>query len=386
MTTPRVLVVSGSAGHGHVMAAEAITEALHAGHPGVDAAHLDALTRMAVTYSRIYRWGYVELVDKHPILWRLLYDATDRRLSKVGHMFTVMGGRRFIDAVRKWNPDVVLCTHFLAPELISRAMRKGKLKPRLEVVVTDHDVHRMWYWPEVAHYYVGSDPVKARLAMRYGVPDEHISVTGIPVRKMFTKRHNKPVVRERYGIDPDRPVVVFLSGGFATGRMGAAITGIWMERRDAQVIAICGRNARLRRRIAALPRPTGAVLRPLGFTRDVAEVLAIADVVVGKSGGISTSECAAMGKPLVVSGAIPGQEERNAYALARAGAGVFAPTPEEVRFHVGRLLEDPKLLRSMSRAAKAFGRPNAAADVAAAVAAAAAPRRAQTGPHFHGAV
>lgn len=385
MPTPRVLVVSGSAGHGHVMAAEAVMAALRSQHAELDASHLDALTRMAATYARIYRWGYVRLVDRHPLLWRLLYGLTDKKPTRLGHWLTVLGGRRFIQAVRRWNPDVILCTHFLAPELLSRALRKGHIESKLHVLITDHDVHRVWHWPEVERYYVASDEVKARLALRFGVETDAIDVTGIPVRPQFSKRRNLAAARERYGIDPDRPTVVFLSGGFAAGNMADAITGIWLERRDTQIIAITGRNARMRRRLAALPRPTGAALRVLGFTRHVAEVVALADLVVGKAGGISTSEITALGKPFVVSAAIPGQEERNTMALAQAGAGVWAPTAEEVRLHVARLLDDPKALRAMARASKRFGRPKAAVAIADALAASVGPALGPPGPLFHGA-
>jgi processive 1,2-diacylglycerol beta-glucosyltransferase len=146
--------------------------------------------------------------------------------------------------------------------------------------------------------------------------------------------------------------------------MGQCIQGLWADRPDLQVIAVCGRNVRLRRRIAALPRPEGGTIHPLGFRDDVPDLMAVADLVVGKSGGLSMSECTAMGRPFVVNSCIAGQEERNADALVAAGAGVKALTPEEVRWHVVRLLARPDDLRAMAARARAFGRPAAADDIA----------------------
>jgi processive 1,2-diacylglycerol beta-glucosyltransferase len=168
--------------------------------------------------------------------------------------------------------------------------------------------------------------------------------------------------------------------------MGQAILGLWRDRRDVQVIAVCGRNERLRRRIARLPRPAGAILHPLGFVQDVRGLMEVADVVVGKSGGISTAECMAAGRPLVISASIPGQEERNADAVVEAGAGVRALSPEEVRYRTGILLEDPDLRAAMARRARLFGRPDAAAEVADAVVRGLVPEELPVGPRFHGAV
>lgn len=383
---PRVLVVSGSAGHGHTMAGVAVTQALRSRHRQLEVAHIDAVGRMWTAYKHIYRWGYVQLVDKHPILWRGLYEITNRKTSAVTHALTVLAGRSFVRLCRRWRPQAIVCTHFLAPEILSRALRRGRLQSELHIVVTDHDTHRVWYWPEVTRYYVATDLVKARLAYTYGVPQARIAVTGIPVRAAFTSEPDPLPVRLTYGLDPNRPTLLFLSAGFAAGGMRRAILGVWRERRDVQVIAVCGRNGRLRRRVAALPRPEGATLHALGFVEDVRGLMAVADMVVAKSGGITVAECMAAGKPLVVSGSIPGQEERNADAVVEAGAAVRALTPEEVRWRVAGLLAEPARLRDLALAARAFGRPEAAGLVADAVAAAVRTDEIPRGPRFHGAV
>lgn len=384
MSSPRVLVVSGSAGHGHVMAARALTTVLRRRHAALDVVHVDAVAKTAHWYRRTYRWSYVRVVDRHPLLWRKVYESTDRQSSSVGHWLSMAGGRRFIRLCMRWKPHVIVCTHFLAPELLAPAIRSGRIQARLQAVVTDHDIHRIWYWPEISRYYVASELVQARLALRYGVPESKIAVTGIPVRPGFGRRHDKVAIRARYGLHPDRPIVLFLSGGFAAGPMRRSILGLWMERRDIQILAVCGRNERMRRQVAALPRPAGAVLHALGFVEHPDELMAISDLVVSKSGGITTSECMASGKPLFISASIAGQEERNADAVVEAGAGYRTLTAEEVRWRGARLLEDPKRLRAMSRAAKRMGRPGAAADISDRIAADLLPP-VDVRPHFHGA-
>ncbi len=142
--------------------------------------------------------------------------------------------------------------------------------------------------------------------------------------------------------------------------MAASILGIWQDRPDVQVVAVCGRNVRLARRIADLPRPEGGTLHVLGFRDDVPDLMTVADLVVGKSGGLTTSECLALGKPFVVSHAIAGQEERNAEAVLGGGGGVKAPTPKRSAGTSSASSARPDDLRAMAARARAMGRPEAA--------------------------
>jgi processive 1,2-diacylglycerol beta-glucosyltransferase len=361
---PRVLVVTATAGHGHARAARAVAAALRTRHPQLDVAEVDILAKMPRWFSSTYRAGYLWMVDRHPMLWRHFYETNETNPTALGHWLSIAAGKKFVRSAIAWKPDLIIATHFLAPELFGWAHRAGLTKIPIHVVVTDHDIHRIWWQPEVEEFYVTTDVVKARLSYRFGVPPARIHVTGIPIDAAFRDKRDPVAIRARFGLSAQRPTVLFLSGGFASGPVSTAILGIWQDRPDVQVIAVCGKNVRAQRRLADLPRPAGGTLHVLGFRDDVPDLMAIADLVVGKSGGLTMSEAMAMGKPLIVSHSIAGQEERNADAVLAAGAGVKAPTPEEVRWHVVRLVSKPDELRAMSLRAKAFGRPFAADDVA----------------------
>jgi processive 1,2-diacylglycerol beta-glucosyltransferase len=90
-----------------------------------------------------------------------------------------------------------------------------------------------------------------------------------------------------------------------------------------------------------------------------------ADLVITKPGGLSTSECLAKGKPMLLVSPIPGQEERNADYLLEAGATVKAVDAATLSFKLRKLLEEPGRLAAMSAAAARIGAPHAARDVVA---------------------
>ena len=132
---------------------------------------------------------------------------------------------------------------------------------------------------------------------------------------------------------------------------------------SVQVLAVAGRNERARKELETLVPPPGSALRVFGFVEDVSALMAIADRVVGKSGGLTTAECLAMGLPMIVRDPIPGQEERNCDFLLEAGAGVRANGGAALSFKLESLLSDPRRWRRMRRAARLAGRPRAAGEI-----------------------
>jgi processive 1,2-diacylglycerol beta-glucosyltransferase len=126
------------------------------------------------------------------------------------------------------------------------------------------------------------------------------------------------------------------------------------------VIAVAGKNAALKVELEALPLPRGAVLRVFGFVTTIEELMGVADLAVTKSGGLTTSECLALGLPMLVRDPIPGQEERNCDFLLEAGAGLRANGPDSLRYKLRTLLADRPRLARMREAARRVGRPDAA--------------------------
>jgi processive 1,2-diacylglycerol beta-glucosyltransferase len=96
------------------------------------------------------------------------------------------------------------------------------------------------------------------------------------------------------------------------------------------------------------------------------EMMAVADLIVSKPGGLTTAEALALGKPLFILNPIPGQETANSDFLLERGAAAKANRVEDVPFRIDRLLGSPKLAE-MASSALALGRPGAAAAICAAV-------------------
>jgi len=365
----RVLILSVSAGAGHVRAAQALEAAAKAAHPPIAATHVDLLTLVPKEFKKLYGEQYIKLVEKSPQLWSWLYSKTDRasRDSIVGKLKRAaerLNTRQLWAEIERVAPDAILCTHFLPAELLSRARARKRKTPPLWVQVTDFDVHALWVHPHVDRYCVASDEVAFRLADR-GVPREKISVTGIPVMPQFSAALDRTTCAAELGVDAKKFTVLMMAGGAGVGSLDELAARLLSLPVELQLIALAGRNAALLRKLQALARKHPGKLFPLGFTTTVERVMTAADLVVTKPGGLSVSECLAKRRPMLLVSPIPGQEERNADYLLEAGAAVKAIDGATLAYKLGRLVADRGRLAAMSEAAHRIATPHAARDVIA---------------------
>ena len=363
--TMRILIATVTAGAGHLAAAAALDEAWRALRPGDVIDRVDLGKFFSPLHRKIVSDGYVRLVNHAPELWGMMFAKTDkpkmaRALNRVRAIFPSNSRGRFGRYVKEFRPDVVLCTHYFPLETLSQLRRKaGGPRPLAVSVVTDFEAHALWMDACVDLYCVAAEETKARLVARGAVPED-VVVTGIPISAKFSAKLNAKAVRQSLGLRDDLPVLLVPSGGFGMGPLGAILVELDKLERPFQTVVVTGRNEDLRRELAAQDRkhPTHV----LGFVTNMHELMAVADLIITKPGGLTSSEALAMGKPLFILNPIPGQEAANSDFLLEHGAAAKANRVEDLPYRIEQLL-GMKKLTEMGRAARALGRPEAARDV-----------------------
>lgn len=359
----RLLLLSVSAGAGHGRAAEALA-AVAAAEFGAQVQHWDVMDHVPAAFRKLYTDFYLRLVDKFPSLWAQLYritdetppDATTARLRRAVERLNARGLQRAID---EFAPDVIICTHFLPAELLARAQQRGRLNCPVHVQVTDFDLHALWVVPELAGYFAASEEVAARMRAR-GLPAQRIHVSGIPIMPAFAQPLERAACAAEAGLDPQRPVLLLMGGGAGVGALDEAAAGLLALEVDFQLVALAGRNEAMLARLRELAAHHPGRLFPQGFTRTIERLMACADLAISKPGGLTTSECLALGLPMIVFAPIPGQEERNCDYLLENGAGLKAVDATALEYRVRALLADPARLAAMRANARRLGRPEAA--------------------------
>jgi processive 1,2-diacylglycerol beta-glucosyltransferase len=360
------LILSASVGNGHTIAAESLRQAFESKGLAGEIRHEDVLKFTNPLFRRLYGKAYIDLVNRAPELLGWMYDQLDEpwKNEKRRLFFDKLNAAPLIKMIREYDPDWIVCTHFLPAEIVSDLKGKGKLACPQAIVVTDFDVHALWFCRNYEHYFVALDETKAHLEA-HGFPTEKITVSGIPIAPVFSEPKSKQAMREKYGLDSNMPTVILSLGGFGVGRIHALIDALRKISRPVQILAMCGKNEELKRDLDSASNDVGAGrVIPVGYTGEMDEYMTASDLIVGKPGGLTTCEALAKGLVFVIVNPIPGQEERNSDHLLENGVAIRSNDPATLGFKIEKLLDDPARVERMQKNSLAFARPRAAFDIA----------------------
>jgi processive 1,2-diacylglycerol beta-glucosyltransferase len=361
----RILILSASVGNGHVTAAEALKKAFEVRGLAREVRHEDTLKFTNPLFRRLYGRAYIDLVNNLPEVLGWMYDQLDEpwKNEKRRLFFDKLNTQPFVKMVRDYEPDWIVCTHFLPAEIISDLKRKGKMACPQAIVVTDLDMHALWLCRNFERYFVALDETRYYLET-LGFPAEKITVSGIPIDPKFAEQRSKQELREKYGLEPATPTIILSLGGFGVGRIDDLIDSLRKISTPVQILAMCGRNEELKAKLEADQNASGARVVPVGYTRDMDEYMSASDLIVGKPGGLTTCEALAKGLVFVIVNPIPGQEERNSDHLLENGCAIRSNNPATLGYKIEQLLKDPQRMEAMRSNALRFAKPQAAFEIA----------------------
>ena len=366
----KVLLLSASAGAGHVRAAEAVEKAFQQAKDADsrEVHHIDVLNYTNKLFRHLYSKAYIDLVNKMPEVPGWFYDKLDKPWKNERRRLALdkLNTRPFVKLLREHQPDLIVCTHFLPAEIVSWLKAKERLASRQVIVVTDFDVHAMWLVHHYERYFVAMDEARVYLEV-LGIPPEKITVSGIPIDPVFALKKDKQEMRAKHGLAADRTTILLSAGGFGVGSVDALVSSLMPLQHRAQIVAICGRNEELKERLTKLAARAKAdatvTLKPFGYTKEMDELMTASDLVIGKPGGLTTSEALAKGLVFVIVNPIPGQEERNSDHLLESAAAIRCNNLPTLSYKLDQLLADPARFKSMQTNARRMGRPHAATQI-----------------------
>jgi processive 1,2-diacylglycerol beta-glucosyltransferase len=368
---PRILILTASVGAGHLRAAQAVELALKQIAPAAQVRNVDVLTLTNGVFRRLYGTAYLDLVNKAPHVLGYFYDLLDkapsprRRSDRLRLLVQRLNLARFERLLHAEPWDAVVNTHFLPAEIIASLRKRRKLDLPQMTVTTDFETHRLWVNQPCERYTTATEE-GARTLHRWDVPSEDCVVTGIPIHPLFSETKARGVCVARQGLkgEPGTPIVLLLAGGFGVGPIEAIYREILAIDRALEVVAVTGKNATLKAQLGKVAVPARHRVTILGYTTDMDELMAAADIVVSKPGGLTTSEILARGAAMAIVNPIPGQESRNSDFLLENGAAIKINSVATLAFKLGALLADPVRIAQLKANAARLGRPRAAFDVA----------------------
>ena len=359
----KVLVLTRSMGEGHNRAAKAIGEAFTAN--GHDCQVSDALSianagqssvaddtshglnkHLHDVASGLYGWTAL----RAPFLFGAVY--------KLGEVYTrtpvpspiYVASARLAEQTYKFieehEYDAVVAPHLFPQETLNAIRKHHKTRARHFAVLTDYTCIPFFSEAKVDGYCIPhADLLKE--CRSHGIPLGHTTVTGLPVAAAFQTPPSQASAREMLGLPQDRPLFLVMSGGVGSTRLSELCARLLTAGgEDMHVAVLTGRSEGLFLQIAdryqSDPRVT-----VVPFTERVPDYMAAADVMLSKPGGVSSTEAAVMGLPLVHTATIPGNETKNARFFSRHGMSLYAPRIEDAVQAAHKLINDEACQRRM---------------------------------------
>ena len=379
MKTIRILVTGGGTG-GHVSPALAVIQTLQEMAKSADWSPIFQYvgSRNGVEQGLVEAIGLPFVGVESGKLRRASSLAGMLTLKNLGDAFRVpVGIVQAWNEVRRFRPDVVLATggYVSVPPVIAAGLL------RIPVLIHEQTVQ------------IGlANKIAARFATRIALTFEGAAaelppqdrkkafVTGNPVRAAIFGGDKLRAVA-RLGFDPaenDLPMIYVTGGALGAQSINRAVEEALPELLQfCRVVHQCGKAdgdhaIAQRERLGETQKQRYTILPIVGA--EIADIFALADLIVGRSGAGTVTEAAAVGKPALFIPLVPtgGDEQtRNAQRLVEAGAAVILPSSElggpRLVMEVRTLLSDSVLRQKMGAAALTLATPNAARDLAAAV-------------------
>ena len=361
----RALILSAHTGGGHDAAAYALRDALQA--MDVECRVEDCLAFGGRWLSRLVCTTYVKMVQHVPSLFGKMYRLGGKlssvRYKSAGYYANASYAFRMEDLLEEFRPDIILCTHVFGGQTVTRLRRKGSYRGALGLVMTDYTVHPFSEDVECDALFIPHDAVR-KLCEKRRISGERVRVTGIPVSPACEPCMDKQAAKRALGLKEDSLEVLLVGGSMGAGNLPEAIESLLPALGDrGHLTVICGSNARVK--AEAEERWQGDERVTVhGRVSPLHPLMAAADVLVTKSGGLTTTEAMTVGTPMLIINPIEGCETANAEFFENHGLAGYCRTPEELPNRLGIMLKDDELRRRMIGAQRREINPYAARDIA----------------------
>ncbi len=351
----KILTFSASIGAGHVSAAEALCQAYQEQFGG-EVCHVDFLRYASPKLSKVVEQTYYLMTKRVPSLYRFIYEMEDRPRSLSKKLEVYIGINKYVELIKKFQPDFIISTHFLPAAVVSYMYNRYPIPNG--VVLTDYISHQIWVYPHNQLLFVAHAQMKEALK-ELGVDASRIKVTGIPARPSFKKDVNRTEIKEKLQVYADRPLVLLMSGGNAIGPLTQVLESLKPLRDRLQVVTITGKNRQAYEELQLMIKKLQPTWRVLGFVDNMHDWMAAADLLISKPGGLTVTETLISELPMLIIRPTPGQEDGNTEFLVNSGAGIYIEKVEEISLIIEELLDNPARLLAMRENARHLAKPDA---------------------------
>ncbi|MFC1594433.1 glycosyltransferase [Candidatus Omnitrophota bacterium] len=350
---------------GHHSAVNAIEDAIKLFDPQIETKCINAFKYTNPIAEKLVHNIYLRVIKRRPHIWGNMYDnprvfEKTQRIKKFIHR---MNFKKIDNLIEQFEPDVIVCSQAYPCGMVADyKMTFGRTIP-LFAVLTDFAGHSYWLYDGIDYFVVACEEAKKRF-VKDGIPEEKISVFGIPIHPKFAISLNKEEIAKKIGVDASVPTILIMGGGHGLGPVEKIVQRLDAIEKDLQIIVITGINKSLLQWLNKRKEVFRKKVLAFEYVDNIDELMEIATVLISKPGGLTSSEALAKNLPLVIMNPIPGQEANNTKYLLEQKVAVSVHDERQVQHVIEELLDDPEQLQRMIAQAQRIRKPESAISIA----------------------
>ena len=310
MKKPHIFISYTNTGSGHSTPALAIAQRIEELHPN----------KYQITTSNFFEDAgeikfnrYIEnswnFLLKNPkitqiiiITGRLLYFLTPYYMR----VFKPKARHNSMDYIKTMNPDIIFTTHFFTQTMAIDARQKFSMDYPL-IALNPDTFETFPQWDRRGESFLVCSELAKKSAIQYGHKESTIKIVPQALRKEFyaVEKNDPKELRKQYNLRPDVFTILMSDGGQGIGKMYQSIRSLLKMDIPLNIIAVCGKNEKLCKKLLKLQQKTIAKNSPIqflimGFADSMTPFMQMSDLFIGKSGPATMVECLKTDLPVLV--------------------------------------------------------------------------------------
>lgn len=351
----RVMLLTVTAGEGHNSAMKTVKGKLESEGDEVKVVNVFQDHASAFKYH-IINEGYLLLCKYFRPLFNLGFKMCisknpERRDSVGVHSFLKNETASFLKDILDFKPDIIFATHVYGAVMALNLRRTYDLPYKVIFLFTDCMVYPYAECAVTADKVIipYSDLTESYLKVGYTV--DQILPYGIPVKEKFYLEDNisKTDYRKNINLDENLFTVMLMLGGGGGDNMFRMFKQVIKVKKPIQILVVCGKDVKTKKKIDKYLAKHTIIHKVVnyGFISNVEEVMSASDLLLGKCGGLSSTEAVCKRLPLMVTTKLLIQEIANYEFLLRNGAVVELKKGEKISSKIETCMLNPEILETI---------------------------------------
>ncbi len=350
MKRKRIDIYTIDIGGGHIAPAQAIKQQFDIrGDKDLDVRVVNLGIELNATFLRfLYKFYWAQALRYPPLINAFYRGADNPFLMKIAdRILGITTLPKFVRYLEREKPDVVVTTYFTFTHYLEMLKRVDQLDATAVVLNPEpFDSHQIWFSPVFDWSMVFSEKSRDEIVEK-GIPAQKLKVFQFPIKPSFARRTQPPaVLRGQLGLQKTPFTVLLFFGAEGVGPVRKSLEALIQAGLSMQVVVVCGRNQKLKADIERLAATDtrGVHIETRGFVTNLADYIAAADVVVGKSGPNQVFETLLQCRPLIISSFLANEKETTDWVI-RNKLGWLTRSPAHLAALLARLAAHPEVIR-----------------------------------------